>query len=111
MDLDAPLRDDERLFAPKPYERPAPLGGHQQAQAFRLPSSTPAQNGEAPRRKPKKTTAKSAEKPARKAAQQTEVKKKTKRKKKNVEQTYTSIDGDGAKVGADARAHNIIDVS
>lgn len=90
MDLDAPLRDDERLFAPKAYERPK--SEHQNAfEPFRLPTN-PKTNGESkkPKKKKTKTIVKDSED---KEKPKKEVKKKKSiKKKKKLDATYTSID-------------------
>ncbi|CAD5219534.1 unnamed protein product [Bursaphelenchus okinawaensis] len=80
MDLDAPLRDDEQLFAPRPYERPKTFS-QDRFDAFRLPINDKTE----PKKKKKK------EKEKEKAS---EDKKKTKKKKKkaNDDNLYTAID-------------------
>ncbi|KAI6238163.1 AP-3 complex subunit delta [Aphelenchoides fujianensis] len=66
MDLDAPLRDDEKLFAPRPYAAPEipPLSGPSDVFNGILPSDPKPANGQAADKKPKKKAAKKkAEKP------------------------------------------------
>ncbi|KAI6223058.1 AP-3 complex subunit delta [Aphelenchoides fujianensis] len=60
MDLDAPLRDDEKLFAPRPYAAPEipPLGGSSDVFNGILPSDPKPANGQAVGKKPKKKAAK-----------------------------------------------------
>ncbi|CAD5226282.1 unnamed protein product [Bursaphelenchus xylophilus] len=88
MDLDAPLRDDERLFAPKPYERPRAFE-QESFDAFRIHKENGGHKEEKKKSKKKKT----------KETEPVEEKKKSKKKKKKIkeENLYTAIDEDSKK--------------